>query len=65
MGLHTGKIVDGAIRLGNLGIGDPNAPVHVTDEELELIRAGQSAARRGELLDARAFLRELRRLGSW
>lgn len=73
MGLHTGKIVGGAIRLDDddrhleegmpvaIWIGDPNAPVRVTEEELELIRAGQAAARRGELLDARTFLRELRR----
>jgi hypothetical protein len=72
MALRTGKIVSGAIRLDDdreleegmpvaIWIGDPNAPVVVTDDELELIRAGQAAAKRGELLDARAFLRELRR----
>jgi hypothetical protein len=64
MALRTGKIVSGAICLDDdreleegmpvaIWIGDPNAPVRVTDEELELIRAGQAAAKRGELLDAR------------
>jgi hypothetical protein len=39
---------------------EERTPVRVTDEELELIRAGQAAARRGELLDARTFLRSRR-----
>jgi hypothetical protein len=61
MGLHTGKIVGGAIRLDDDDGLEEGMPVRVSEEELELIRAGQAAAKRGELLDARAFLRELRR----
>jgi len=37
--------------------------VTVFDAELELIDLGQRAAARGELLDARTFLIELRREG--
>jgi hypothetical protein len=42
-------------------VGDPESPVEVSEEELSLVRKGQAAAERGELLDARGFLRELRR----
>ena len=72
MELRTGKVVQGTIVLDDddeleegasvaVWIGEPNTPVRVTDEELELIREGQAAAARGELIDARSFLRELRR----
>jgi hypothetical protein len=72
MELRTGKVIHGAIVLDDddeleegasvaAWIGNPNAPVRVTDEELELVREGQAAAARGELIDARSFLRELRR----
>jgi hypothetical protein len=72
MELRTGKVIQGAIVLDDedeleegasvaVWIGNPSMPVRATDEELELVREGQAAARRGELLDARSFLRELRR----
>ena len=71
---RTGRIVNGAIVLDDgeglvdgtsvtVWLGDPGEPVSVTDSELEQIDQGQAAAARGELLDARAFLRELRRQG--
>jgi hypothetical protein len=66
-----GKVINGAIVLEEaddleegasvtVWVGDPSEPVKVSDEELDLIREGQAAAVRGELLDARAFLEELR-----
>lgn len=42
---------------------EPDNPVTVTDAELELIDEGQEAADRGDLIDAGAFLAELRREG--
>lgn len=71
---RAGRVVNGAIVLENtddlaegsavtIWIGDSTKPVVVEDEELELIRQGQNAAARGELVDARAFLQELRRGG--
>jgi predicted transcriptional regulator len=44
-------------------IGESPEPVTVSDAELELIDEGLQAAARGELLDARTFLAELRREG--
>lgn len=72
MELRTGKVVGKHIVLDDtegleegadvrVWIGDPDEPVEVTDEEHTLILEGREAARRGQLLDARAFLRELRR----
>ncbi len=74
MGLRTGKVVHGAIVLDDheeleleegtfvaVWLGRPDTPVPATDEELEVVRQGVAAAERGELLDARSFLRELRR----
>jgi hypothetical protein len=68
MEFRTGKVIRGAIVLDDADnleegasvavlIGNPNAPFQPTEEELELVRAGQAAAARGELIDARAFLR--------
>ena len=42
-------------------IGDPQRPVRATEEELELVRKGVAEADRGELVNARMFLRELQR----
>jgi hypothetical protein len=72
MELRTGRVINGAIILDGedeleegalvvVAIGDPRRPVRATEEELELIRAGIAEAERGELVDARAFVRELRR----
>jgi hypothetical protein len=69
---RLGRVINGTIVLAEpdglpegsavtVWIGDPHEPVEVTDEELRLIREGQKARSRGELLDARAFLEELRR----
>ncbi len=74
MELRAGKIVNDQVVLDDeldleegsrvrVWVGDPEQPVTVADEELELIREGQAAAERGDLIDARAFLRELRRTG--
>jgi len=71
---RTGKVVQGKIVLDDdieledgakvtVWVGDPNEAVNVSDEELVLIREGQAAAARGDLLDARQFLRELRSEG--
>jgi hypothetical protein len=40
-----------------------NVPVWVCEEELALVRRGLAAAERGETVDARAFVEELRRGG--
>ena len=72
MELRTGRVVRGTIVLDGddvleegtavtVWIGDPQQPVHATEEELELVRRGIAEAERGELVDARAFLRELQR----
>ena len=42
-------------------IESPEVPVEVSDEELAEIDAGLAEARAGGRVDARAFLRELRR----
>ena len=72
MELRTGRVIKGAIVLDEdddleegaavaVWIGDPRQPVRATDEELELVRKGVAEAERGELVNARAFLRELQR----
>lgn len=72
MEVRTGTVINGAIVLEDKGeleegasvtvwVGDAHDPVRATDEELQLISAGKAAALRGELIDAREFLRELRR----
>jgi hypothetical protein len=72
MELRTGRVIKGAIVLDEddeleegaavaVWIGDSQQPVRVSDEELELVRKGVAEAERGELVDARAFLRELQR----
>ena len=72
MELRTGRVIKGAIVLDEddeleegaavaVWIGDPQQPVHATEEELQLVRKGVAEAERGELVNARAFLRELQR----
>ncbi len=72
MELRVGKIVNGQVILDDpeglqdgtqvaVWVGEPTEAVEVSAEELELIRQGQAAANAGDLIDARAFLRELRR----
>jgi hypothetical protein len=72
MELHTGRIIQGAIVLDQCDaleegaavvvcIGSVDQPVRVSDEELDVVRHGKAEAVRGELIDARAFLRELQR----
>jgi hypothetical protein len=72
MGLRTGRIIKGAIVLDEdddleegaavaVWIGDSQRPVRATEEELELVDKGIAEAERGELVHARALLRELQR----
>ncbi|NJK31324.1 MAG: hypothetical protein HC927_02290 [Deltaproteobacteria bacterium] len=72
MELRTGRVTKGSIVLEDDGeleegatvavwIGRTDRPIHVSDEELDLVRQGKADAARGVLLDMRAFLRELRR----
>jgi hypothetical protein len=42
-------------------IGDPDEVYDASEEELRIIDAGLAAAQASERIDARAFLRELRR----
>ena len=69
-----GKVINGAIVLEEdvglvegaavtVWIGDPSEPVDATAEELALIRRGEQAVARGEVLDARTFLEGLRKQG--
>lgn len=71
MALRTGKIVQGAIVLDNaddLEEGAPvtvwversHEPVRLSEPELELVREGQAEAARGEGIDARRALEQLR-----
>lgn len=71
MEFRIGKVVGGKIVLEDdevleegalvqVVVGNPDEVVTVTDDELKLIRDGQAAASRGELLDAREFLAALR-----
>lgn len=71
MALRTGKIVQGAIVLDNaedLEEGTPVTvwverayePVRLSEPELELVRRGQAEAARGEGIDARHALEQLR-----
>jgi hypothetical protein len=72
MGLHAGRFSQGAIVLENatdleqgasvtIGVERSQEVVSVTDEELELVRRGQAEAARGECIDIRQALRQLRR----
>ena len=74
MDVHTGRIVDGVIVIDGATelpegaavqvlVGDPQLSVHVSEGESDEIRAGLLQAESGELLDARRFLHELRKLG--
>lgn len=69
-----GRVVNGAIVLEDgddltegaevtVWVGDSTKPVVVSDEELELIDRGLEEAARGELVDARSFLQQLRSRG--
>jgi len=71
---RVGRVVNGAIVLEDgddltegaevtVWIGDSTKPVIVSDEELELIDRGLEEAARGELVDARSFLQQLRSRG--
>ncbi|MEM7155737.1 MAG: hypothetical protein AAF799_23000 [Myxococcota bacterium] len=68
---RVGKVVNGAIVLEDtedltegaavtVWIDSPSDSVTVSREELEVIDRGVAEADRGELLDARAFLQQLR-----
>ncbi len=72
MELRTGKVVEGVIVLDDddelkegaavtVLVSSPQAPVNVSDEELAVIDAGLAQSRSAERIDARTFLRELRR----
>ncbi len=72
MELRVGKIVNGQIVLDDpeglpegthvsVWVGEPEQAVDVTAEEHAVIDQGLAAADAGELINARAFLRELRR----
>ncbi len=71
VGLHAGRVIQGAIVLDDatdledgasvtVWVERSHEVVPVTDEELELVRRGQAEAARGECIDARAALRRLR-----
>lgn len=71
MGLHTGKIIHGAIVLDDtddlqegasvtVWVEHSQQPVRVSDEEIRLIRQGQAEAARGEGVDARRAFEQLR-----
>lgn len=71
---RVGKVVNGTIVLEDtdglvegedvtVWVGDPDEPVVATEAELELVRKGLAEIDRGDVLDARAFLAELRRRG--
>ena len=71
VGLHTGKIVQGAIVLDDADSLEEGAsvtvwversqePVALTEPELELVRKGQAEAARGQGVDARRALEALR-----
>ncbi len=69
-----GRVVNGAIVLEDgddltegaevmVWVGDSTKSVVVSNEELELIDRGLEEAARGELVDARSFLQQLRSRG--
>lgn len=71
VGLHTGKIIHGAIVLDDtddlqegasvtVWVEHSQQPVRVSDEEIRLIRQGQAEAARGEGVDARRAFEQLR-----
>lgn len=72
MQTRRGRIQNGAVVLADptgvpegaevtVLIGRPEEPVDVSDEELAVIDAGLAEAQNPRRIDARAFLRELRR----
>ncbi|MAQ19724.1 MAG: hypothetical protein CMN30_33595 [Sandaracinus sp.] len=74
MTIEVGRIVDGKLVLDSgdslaegtrvrVWIGDTTPSVMVSDEELALIDEGRDDSSRGKLIDARAFVRELNRVG--
>ncbi len=73
MPIKSGRVVDGQVVLGDgealsegaqvrVWVEEPGQPVDASEEELALIDRGQREAHEGKLLDARSFLRELRRV---
>jgi len=73
MPIKSGRVVDGQVVLDDgealsegaqvrVWVEEPGQPVEATEEELALIDRGQRETREGKLLDARSFLRELRRV---
>lgn len=71
VGLHTGKIIQGAIVLDDaeeleegasvtVWVEHSNEPVRLSEAELRLVHRGRSEAARGEGVDARRALERLR-----
>ncbi len=71
MSVHTGKIIQGAIVLDDaddleegttvtVSVEHAHEPVRLTEDELQLVRQGQAEAARGEGVDARRALEQLR-----
>jgi hypothetical protein len=74
VGLHAGRFIQGAIVLEDAADLEEGASVtvwversqevvRVTDEELEMVRRGQAEAARGECVDMRQALQQLRKGG--
>jgi len=73
MSIKRGRVVDGRLVLDDgealsegsrvrVWVEEPEEHLEASDEELALIDQGRRDARAGKLLDARSFLRELRRV---
>ena len=73
MPIKSGRVVNGHLVLDDgealsegarvrVWVEEPGQPIEATEEELALIDQGRRDARGGKLLDARSFLRELRRV---
>lgn len=73
MPIKSGRVVDGQVVLDDgealsegaqvrVWVEGPGQPAEASEEELALIDQGRRDAREGKLLDARSFLRELRRV---
>ena len=71
VGLHTGKIIQGAIVLDDgerleegasvtVWVEHSDEPVRLSEAELRLVRQGQAEAARGEGVDARRALDQIR-----